>query len=296
MDYNNELEESEIYGTSTAMHNSNNNTNNNNNGNHSTTVMQASATSALMGNPRVVVLNGNGNGTTSLLDINDQSHQLQGTPHRFIDEQRRNNSVTGSGGVPVTTILEDDLKNNTTITVEGYRTFAGEELTIVENNHSNNNSTTTNNSNINTIITDPLSTNNEPPSTPLELYEPATNTNTINTTAVSLTTCSNASTSNNNNNMHNNGIARIGASGGGVIDTSFANIGISPGISSSNSSVLAQSPGIAMTSRDQWDTFGDLIASEFRHMNSDISRKRLKRKIMQAMLEIGEEDDELLVN
>ncbi|XP_017070525.1 uncharacterized protein LOC108107490 [Drosophila eugracilis] len=48
---------------------------------------------------------------------------------------------------------------------------------------------------------------------------------------------------------------------------------------------------IAPSSRDQWDAFGELIASEFRNLNSEVSRKRLKRKIMQVMLEIGEEDD-----
>ncbi|EDV36275.1 uncharacterized protein Dana_GF12047, isoform A [Drosophila ananassae] len=48
---------------------------------------------------------------------------------------------------------------------------------------------------------------------------------------------------------------------------------------------------IPTTSRDQWDAFGELIANEFRNLNSDIFRKRLKRKIMQVMLEIGEEDD-----
>ncbi|XP_054738313.1 uncharacterized protein LOC129244613 [Anastrepha obliqua] len=46
-----------------------------------------------------------------------------------------------------------------------------------------------------------------------------------------------------------------------------------------------------LRSRDQWDAFGELIATEFRHLNSDTSRKKLKRKIMQAMLEVGEEDD-----
>lgn len=45
--------------------------------------------------------------------------------------------------------------------------------------------------------------------------------------------------------------------------------------------------------RDQWDAFGELIANELRNYNSDISRKRLKRKIMQSMLEVGEEDDRL---
>ena len=47
---------------------------------------------------------------------------------------------------------------------------------------------------------------------------------------------------------------------------------------------------------DQWDAFGELVANEFRNLNSELSRKRLKRKIMQAMLEIGEEDDSLTVN
>ncbi|XP_075168791.1 uncharacterized protein LOC142240930 [Haematobia irritans] len=48
-----------------------------------------------------------------------------------------------------------------------------------------------------------------------------------------------------------------------------------------------------ITARDQWDSFGELVATEFRNLNSDLSRKKLKRKIMQAMLEVGEEDDDL---
>lgn len=43
--------------------------------------------------------------------------------------------------------------------------------------------------------------------------------------------------------------------------------------------------------RDQWDAFGELIANEFRNLNSSVSRKILKRKIMQIILEVGEEDD-----
>ncbi|EDW32440.1 GL10439 [Drosophila persimilis] len=50
-------------------------------------------------------------------------------------------------------------------------------------------------------------------------------------------------------------------------------------------------PAHVSIARDQWDSFGELIANEFRNLNSDISRKRLKRKIMQVMLEVGEEDD-----
>ncbi|XP_067633819.1 uncharacterized protein [Eurosta solidaginis] len=46
-------------------------------------------------------------------------------------------------------------------------------------------------------------------------------------------------------------------------------------------------------SRDQWDAFGELIATEFRNLNSDTSRKKLKRKILQAILEVGEVDDGL---
>ncbi|XP_039957227.1 uncharacterized protein LOC120772586 [Bactrocera tryoni] len=46
-----------------------------------------------------------------------------------------------------------------------------------------------------------------------------------------------------------------------------------------------------ISSRDEWDAFGELIATEFRHLNSLSSKKKLKRKIMQAILEIGEEDD-----
>ncbi|XP_023303094.2 uncharacterized protein LOC111685087 [Lucilia cuprina] len=48
--------------------------------------------------------------------------------------------------------------------------------------------------------------------------------------------------------------------------------------------------------RDQWDAFGELVANEFRNLNSEVSRKRLKRKIMLAMLEVGEEDDHLMDN
>jgi len=48
---------------------------------------------------------------------------------------------------------------------------------------------------------------------------------------------------------------------------------------------------LPLSGRDQWDAFGELIASEFRNLNSEVSRKRLKRKIMQVMLEVGEEDD-----
>ncbi|XP_017018704.1 uncharacterized protein [Drosophila kikkawai] len=58
---------------------------------------------------------------------------------------------------------------------------------------------------------------------------------------------------------------------------------------------LAEPPAVATSAtapvRDQWDAFGELIACEFRNLNSELSRKRLKRKIMQVMLEIGEEDD-----
>ncbi|XP_068145347.1 uncharacterized protein [Drosophila tropicalis] len=45
--------------------------------------------------------------------------------------------------------------------------------------------------------------------------------------------------------------------------------------------------------RDQWDAFGELIANEFRNLNSPLSRKKLKRRIMQIILEVGEEDDQL---
>ncbi|XP_016927762.3 uncharacterized protein [Drosophila suzukii] len=66
---------------------------------------------------------------------------------------------------------------------------------------------------------------------------------------------------------------------------------------SSAPSRLAEAPTVSApvhippSGRDQWDAFGELIAIEFRNLNSEISRKRLKRKIMQVMLEVGEEDD-----
>ncbi|KAH8261661.1 hypothetical protein KR044_013014 [Drosophila immigrans] len=60
----------------------------------------------------------------------------------------------------------------------------------------------------------------------------------------------------------------------------------------------SNAPGAAQPSiiRDQWDAFGELIANEFRNLNSAISRKKLKRKIMQIMLEVGEEDDQKYTN
>ncbi|XP_005183396.1 probable protein kinase DDB_G0277539 [Musca domestica] len=60
--------------------------------------------------------------------------------------------------------------------------------------------------------------------------------------------------------------------------------------SNTNHTTVTTSTPVA---RDQWDAFGELVATEFRNLNSDLSRKKLKRKIMQAMLEIGEEDDGL---
>lgn len=54
---------------------------------------------------------------------------------------------------------------------------------------------------------------------------------------------------------------------------------------------VSTSNGPITVVRDQWDTFGEMVAAEFRNLNSDLSRKKLKRKIMHAMLEVGEEDD-----
>ncbi|XP_055916065.1 uncharacterized protein LOC129948939 [Eupeodes corollae] len=48
--------------------------------------------------------------------------------------------------------------------------------------------------------------------------------------------------------------------------------------------------------RDQWDVFGEFVAAEFKNLNSELSRKKLKRKIMQVMLEVGEEDDGININ
>lgn len=62
-----------------------------------------------------------------------------------------------------------------------------------------------------------------------------------------------------------------------------------PVIASVSSNCTSNRPASVL--RDQWDAFGELVANEFRNLNSDVSRKHLKRKIMQAMLEVGEEDD-----
>ncbi|KAL7737466.1 hypothetical protein ACLKA6_007604 [Drosophila palustris] len=63
----------------------------------------------------------------------------------------------------------------------------------------------------------------------------------------------------------------------------------SPTLSAIDKQNFVNPPGVI---RDQWDAFGELIANEFRNLNSPISRKKLKRRIMQIMLEVGEEDDE----
>lgn len=62
-------------------------------------------------------------------------------------------------------------------------------------------------------------------------------------------------------------------------------------IQSGGQSCVALSESRHSSIRDQWDAFGELIATELRNLNSSISRKKLKRKIMQVMLEVGEEDD-----
>ncbi|XP_022223928.2 uncharacterized protein LOC111075126 isoform X1 [Drosophila obscura] len=69
--------------------------------------------------------------------------------------------------------------------------------------------------------------------------------------------------------------------------TCSSSVATRPGDAAGAVSVPAQ----VSIGRDQWDSFGELIANEFRNLNSDVSRKRLKRKIMQVMLEVGEEDD-----
>ncbi|EDW71373.1 uncharacterized protein [Drosophila virilis] len=62
-------------------------------------------------------------------------------------------------------------------------------------------------------------------------------------------------------------------------------------IQSGGQSCVALSESRHSSLRDQWDSFGELIANELRNLKSSISRKKLKRKIMQVMLEVGEEDD-----
>lgn len=68
----------------------------------------------------------------------------------------------------------------------------------------------------------------------------------------------------------------------------------SPNLNTTDKQNYTNPPGAVQPSviRDQWDAFGELIANEFRNLNSAISRKKLKRKIMQIMLEVGEEDDQ----
>lgn len=60
-----------------------------------------------------------------------------------------------------------------------------------------------------------------------------------------------------------------------------------------SSAIISNGPPAASVLRDQWDVFGELVANEFRNLSSDNSRRRLKRKFMEAMLEIEEEDNHL---
>lgn len=44
---------------------------------------------------------------------------------------------------------------------------------------------------------------------------------------------------------------------------------------------------------DQYDTFGSYVASEIRCLNSDYLRRKLKRKIQCAIIDIQDEEDRL---
>ncbi|XP_055378370.1 uncharacterized protein LOC129610067 [Condylostylus longicornis] len=44
--------------------------------------------------------------------------------------------------------------------------------------------------------------------------------------------------------------------------------------------------------RDEYDLFGEFVANELRNLNHDSSRKKLKRRIMKAMLDTANEDDD----
>lgn len=71
----------------------------------------------------------------------------------------------------------------------------------------------------------------------------------------------------------------------------------------SNSTIIhqtvAKKPRLSRDSnstRDECDTFAEFVANELRNLSSDFSRKKMKRKIMQAMLEVWNEEDEVNIN
>uniref|UniRef100_A0A1A9VGM6 MADF domain-containing protein n=1 Tax=Glossina austeni TaxID=7395 RepID=A0A1A9VGM6_GLOAU len=76
------------------------------------------------------------------------------------------------------------------------------------------------------------------------------------------------------------------------VSDSYPTAGSFVTLSSQQSAAILDRPNTTQA-HDQWDAFGNVIATELRNLYSDTSRKKLKRKIMQAMLDVGEEDDEL---
>uniref|UniRef100_A0A1A9X4H8 MADF domain-containing protein n=1 Tax=Glossina brevipalpis TaxID=37001 RepID=A0A1A9X4H8_9MUSC len=77
------------------------------------------------------------------------------------------------------------------------------------------------------------------------------------------------------------------------VNNSYPATGSFVTLSSQQSAAILENRPNNATAHDEWDAFGNVIATELRNLYSDTSRKKLKRKIMQAILDVGEEDDEL---
>lgn len=209
--------------------------------------------------PAATVIDGNSrlvivNGSSSsLLEINDQDSSNKQI-RTYQFTNDQEQIQENQRRCSATTV--DNSEDHNELLGEGFQSCSSEELRTMATNK-------------NSLI-DPLITN-----TALELYDPgnistADRTNTLTASSVVAVTNTNGAVKSNEN---------------GAGECRAANV-----INSNSIPILASSvSGL----RDQWDTFGDLIATEFRHLNSDISRKKLKRKIMQAMLEVGEDDDKL---
>lgn len=55
--------------------------------------------------------------------------------------------------------------------------------------------------------------------------------------------------------------------------------------------ILRKACAIMNKSEDEFDAFGAFVANELREMRHDFLRRKLKRTIQKAILDIGEEDD-----
>lgn len=61
-----------------------------------------------------------------------------------------------------------------------------------------------------------------------------------------------------------------------------------------DSKLLEDAAKVLRQENDSYETFGSYVASEMRSLQVDRLRRKLKRKIQQAILEVSTEEDEIL--